>query len=462
MSSSRPDNAASSQCSLAARLLRGAGWALLGKGLTYPIGLVLTMLLARMLSPQELGGYFLATSLIALAVSLVQLGLGRALVKLIATALANNAPTAARQAVKVGVITVTLVAGLAATGLALEPGRVLIGLLDDGDLLYTSLRWIALLALTMALVELSAEILRGFHDLRGTSLIVDQLLQRLVLVVCLVFAWLAGIPLQLDQVLLLSFVAALMAVLIGAKFIYSNLSKIGEGGLRTNTVDILKLGPPFLVIRLNFWLLNVAGIWVLGMFRPPQEVAIFGAANLLATLVLAPQAITNGVSAPIIAELFHKQRFELLQSMVRITAFFAFVPALLLTLLLSLFGDSVLQIIYGDRYTQGIIVLATLAVGRCVAVACGSPSMTLAMTRYQHTVMKIMMLTSVLTLLAYFLVAPQAGAAGVAMVTAISIALQNILMVYIVRKKLSIITFPGITSNALTKFKHEVMNKVGK
>jgi len=460
-----PDDRNSStpqQRPLASRLISGAGWALMGKGLTYPIGLALTMLLARLLSPEELGGYFLATSLIALVVSLVQLGLGRALVKLVATSLANDSPTTARQAVQVGMITVTVVAGLAALGLVLEPGYWLIGLLDGGDFLGRSLRWIALLALSMALVELSAEILRGFHDLRGTSLLVDQLLQRIILATCLVFAWLLGVELRLDQVLLISFLAALVAVLTGARFIYTNLSKIGYGGVRSSIIGIIRLGPPFLVMRLNFWLLNVAGIWVLGMYRPPEEVAVYGAANLLAMLVLAPQAVTNGVSAPIIAELFHKQRSDLLESVVRAAAFFALVPALLLTILLSVYGDSVLQIIYGDRYTQGIIVLAILAVGRCVAVACGAPSITLSMTAYQHTVMRMMMMTSTVTLLAYFLVAPESGSTGVAVVNGLSIALQNIVMVYIVRKKLSIVTFPGISSNSWLRFKHEVKNKVGK
>ena len=72
------------------------------------------------------------------------------------------------------------------------------------------------------------------------------------------------------------------------------------------------------------------------------------------------------------------------------------------------------------------------------------------------------MMTSTVTLLAYFLVAPEAGSTGVAMVTGLSIALQNIVMVIIVRKRLSIVTLPGITSSAWLRFKLEVKNKVGR
>jgi O-antigen/teichoic acid export membrane protein len=417
------------------------------------------MLLARLLSSEEMGGYFLATSLVALAVALVQLGLGRALVKLIAGALANNSPSAARQAVHVGIVTVGVISSLAAVGLTLEPGHLLIGLLDSGDLLYKSLRWIALLTLTMALVELFAEMLRGFHDIRSASLLVDQLLQRLILVACLFVIWLSGIELNLDQVLLLSFVSALFAVLVAAKFIRTNLSKIGYGGSRTEIGKILRLGPPFLVIRLNFWLLNVASVWVLGMFRPMEEVAIYGAANLLASLVLAPQTITNGVSAPIIVELFQKQRTDLLENIIRAAAFFALIPASLLAIVLIIYGDHVLRLIYGGAYAQGFLVLAVLAVGRCVAVACGAPSITLAMTQYQNTVMRVMTVTSVVTLTAYFLLAPRAGSLGVAMVTALSVALQNIGLVYIVRKKLNILTLPGFSPDAWKRFALKIKKK---
>jgi hypothetical protein len=45
----------------------GGAFALLGKLIAYPLGLLLAIVLARLLSPAELGGYLLAVSLVLIA-----------------------------------------------------------------------------------------------------------------------------------------------------------------------------------------------------------------------------------------------------------------------------------------------------------------------------------------------------------------------------------------------------------
>lgn len=434
-----------SQRPLAKRLVSGASWALLSKALTYPAGLVLTMLLARLLTPEAMGGYFLAISIVAFAVAVVQLGMGRALVKLMAKALAEVSHCAVRQVIRVGISSVLFFSLLVALALVAIFGDPLLAMLDGGEYLRLSLPWISLLIVSMALVELFAEILRGFHDLRGTSLLVDQLLQRVFLVTVLLVIWLSGLQLALDEVLQYSFLSATIAAIIGALMIRSNLATIGDSGERIPLINIYKVGPPFLVMRINFWLLNMAGIWVLGMFRSLEEVALYGAANMVSSLVLAPQTIMNGVGAPVIVELFHKQRLDLLQNIVRTAGFFALIPALLLSLLLLFFGETILLWVYGMEYQQAAMIMVILAAGRCIAVFCGVPATTLAMTDHQNTVMKVMTTISVFTLVGYFMVADQAGAPGIALLTAISIAIQNLVMVYLVKKRLGILTLPAFT-----------------
>ena len=430
---------------LARRLISGASWATLSKVLTYPAGLILTVFLARLLSAEAMGGYFLATSLVAGCVALVQLGMGRALVKLIAKALAESMHGVARQVVRVGISTVLIFASVVAFAMVTLLGEPLLSMLEGGEYLRQSLLWICLMMIAMAMVELFTEILRGFHDLRGASLLVDQLLQRLVLVSVLCVFWVSGIQLSLDDVLRYSFYSAAVAVVAGALMIRANISVLGDGSENIPLIDIYKLGPPFLILRINFWLFNMAGIWVLGMYRPLEEVALYGAANIITSLVLASQTIMNGVGAPVIVELFHKQRLGLLENIIRSAGFFALLPALSLTLLLLFLGESVITLIYGSEYQQAANIMVVLAIGRCVAVFCGIPTTTLAMTNHQNLVMKTMLLLSALTLFAYFLLADRAGAFGVAVVTAVSIALQNLIMAFLVKHRLDVVTLPSVS-----------------
>ena len=59
------------------RLLRGGGWAFGGKMLVALTGLLSSALLARLLTPQALGTYFLAYSIVNVGTTLGALGLTR-------------------------------------------------------------------------------------------------------------------------------------------------------------------------------------------------------------------------------------------------------------------------------------------------------------------------------------------------------------------------------------------------
>jgi O-antigen/teichoic acid export membrane protein len=436
---------------LAQRLLHGGSWALLGKGLTYPVGFGLAMVLARLLSPGDLGGYFLAMSVVGLVAALSQLGLSRAMVKLVASALATNRPLAARRALRVGILAVGLAGSVAATLLADGPGLWLTGLLQGGEQLQAALPWIALLAIAFAATEFSAEVLRGFHDLRGASLLADNLLQRLILLSLLTVVWVGTSPPRLDQVLLLALGAALAATAIGAMLIGRKIAALGHHGPSMRVREILRHGPPFLLLRLNFWLLAGAGVWVLGMFRPPEEVAVYGAANYLALLVLAPFTVVNAVLAPLVSELYSQGNMPMLDRVTRGAAAIGLLLTLPVTAALAGFGELVLSIVFGETYTQGRTILMALTLGRCIAIAFGSPAIALTMTDHQRDVLVVASTISLATLAGYVLLAPALGAEGVACVSALSFALQSAVLALVARRRLVIATWPEFSFAAFKR-----------
>ena len=66
------------------RLLSGGAWALGGKILVASTGLISSALLARLLTPQAMGTYFLAYSILTVGTSLAYLGLNGTVVRLVA------------------------------------------------------------------------------------------------------------------------------------------------------------------------------------------------------------------------------------------------------------------------------------------------------------------------------------------------------------------------------------------
>ena len=441
----------SASAAIGRRLLRGGGWALFGRALALPVGLALAMLLARLLPPAELGAYFLATSLVALLVIVAQGGLARPMVKLVAAALATDRPEAARRAVRLAFVVTVLGGAIIGVAVADGPGRLLTGALRDGAVLQPVLWAIGALVLIAALVDLCVESLRGFHDLRSASLLGDTLAQRLLLIIGLMVAWLAARPIGLWDVLAAAVLCAAVVLVAALLLLRRRLAAIGRHGAPWRDRDVLRHGPPFMLVRLNLWLLAGADLWILALFRPPEEVALYGAASRLALLVGIPLTICNAALAPMVAEFHSQGRLDRLEKVVRATATLSALPALALVGLFALFGAEALELVYTSAYAEGYAIVVVLALGQWLHVVFGSCAISLTMTGHQRDVMLAGIATSVGTVLGYAAAAPGYGALGVALVTAASLAAYNLVLAWLARKRLGISTWVTVSPVALRR-----------
>jgi O-antigen/teichoic acid export membrane protein len=431
--------------SLTRRLVHGAGWAFLGRAVALPAGLVLTMVLARILPPADLGTYFLAISLVGFLVIPVQLGMGRAMVRTVALALATDRPRAARHAVRVA-LTVTLIGGgIAWLALVEAPGRWLTSLLASGRDLQAILPLVAPLVLAFALIDLLAEVFRGFHDIRAASVFTDQLIQRLLLASTLALLWFLAVPLQLDAVLGLALGAASAALLLGGLLLARRLGRLADQGHPWTALTIVRQGIPFVLIRLNFWLLTGADVWLLGMFRPSAEVAIYGAASRIALLVGIPLVIINAALAPTIADLHSRGQLARLERVLRTSASVSALPAAAIALLLVVVGEPLLEILLTEAYRDGYPIVLLLAAGQTINVCCGSCTIALTMTGHQRDVVIVSGVTGAVSIAAFALLAPPLGALGVALVAATALALYNATLAVVVRRRLGIATWATLS-----------------
>jgi O-antigen/teichoic acid export membrane protein len=171
------------------KMARGGLIALLGRAITYPVGLILAVILARLLTPQELGGYFLGMSLILFTAILVQFGTGPVMVKFVAAALAAGDHGRARRTLTLGFGWLAVASPIAIATMHSEFGVWLLESLKEASTLRGMTLWIGLLAVAYATISFSCEVLRSFSDLARASLFAEQLLQRLLLLVGLIVAW---------------------------------------------------------------------------------------------------------------------------------------------------------------------------------------------------------------------------------------------------------------------------------
>ena len=133
-------------------------------------GIVTTGLLARMLSEQELGAYFLALSIVSLGAVVGSLGLPKTVVGLVAESMGVGRSGRARRVIRT-------VLGLGVFGaLGIGLAYLLVGDLVSEHLFHSSLLvgvtgllagWIAIAVVQ----EITAEAFRGFHDIRLATLL---------------------------------------------------------------------------------------------------------------------------------------------------------------------------------------------------------------------------------------------------------------------------------------------------
>lgn len=408
------------------RLLKGSGRVFLGMGFGAVLGLVLNGLLARLLSHEALGAYFLMFSLAAFGGQLAILGMDKAVVRGVSAGLGTNQPGQARAATRLaftfGSIGAIVVGAVMVVGL----GGFLARNVYHSEAMAGAIVFGAGWLIAMALQTLVAETFRGYQKFWLATLF-SGLSVDILGVVVFGLLWFGRAHPTLAQAILLTAGVTAASVLAGGFFIVRKVRSLGhEGHLRPR--DMLSVGWPLVITSaFNFTLGTGIDLWVIGAFRSQEEVALYGAAFRLVFFVATPFIIASQVVPPIIAELYAKGRKHDLESSLREVATVAGIPASIVLLAFLFFGASIMGYVYGNFFREGATVLAILSVARLYAVCTGNSGALLMMTGHQKTMMYITMVSAVFGLTSELLVVRPFGIVGVAVATSIAQIIQNTL-----------------------------------
>lgn len=420
------------------RLISGGAWAFSGKLLSALSGLVVNVLLARILAPEEFGAYFLVFSLVSAAAVFAQLGMNQAVVRRIAESMGSGKPERAVQAIK-QVLKYVSIGALAVSGITAVGGGDFIALsVFDSPVIASVSGLMAIWIVIAAFQSILAEIFRGFHNILLATLI-GGLLPSLLLVFFLGGLWEWRHGLDLYRVVLLSVVAGLCGVLVAAELLRRELGQLKAKPWHQG-LEIWSAAWPLLVTNLTLFVLAQVDLWVLGVFRSQEEVAIYGAAARLTALISLPLMIINAVTPPVIAEMYVRGGRKKLEKILRVTATFAGIPAFVAFLIFTIWGGAVMAFVYGEYFSGGATVLILLSIGQLANVWSGSCGMTLMMTGNQTIMMVISVFSGVVVLVGTILAVGPYGMLGVAAVASSAMVMQNGLMLYMAKKKCGIWT----------------------
>jgi O-antigen/teichoic acid export membrane protein len=419
------------------RLSFGGASSFGGKAVAVVATLASNALLARLLSPHELGVYFIASSIVLFGSQLGALGLERVAVRFVAESLGLEEFAVTRRIIslvfKLGVLS-SLCAALLYLGLGQVLGRTVFSSPELAAVTGLIAGWLAL----MALSRLFIETFRGFQEFLVASLL-DGAIPGVLLCTCLGLLWsLDRRASSLSTVVALTIACVLASIIFATWRLYGKTRRLPQQTVQPNKEQFrLSIGS-VLRVALPLWVTNLIvfatleqaypHLWILGAYRQPSEVALYGAAMKLMLIVSMPSIIVSSVLAPLIAEMYAQGRREKLESVLRTTTALVAVPAFLVTLAFALFGGPVLGLIFGSEYRAGALILTLLSVGQLGIVLAGPCVTTLMMTGHQTRMMLVASASAVVAVVVSVKVAGQYGATGVAMVASTGMVLQSVLM----------------------------------
>jgi O-antigen/teichoic acid export membrane protein len=421
------------------RIARGSVWVFAGKVVASSLGLAVNAYLARLLPRGELGVYFVVFSTAMFTSTLAGLGLDRPVVRLVAASLGTGRPARARRTVELVFALGALGSLAAAAVLMLGLGRFLADVIYDSPALAGVIGGLAAWVAALTFQTLVAESFRGFQRY-GLATISDGLLGNVVLFFALLGLWLAGTHVTLDTAVLLSVGATGLGALAMGVLLARRIRRLPSGD-DLNAGRVLSISWPLLITNAALYLVGWGiDLWVVAAFRPPSDVALYGAAAKLVFFIAVPNLILNQVVPPFVAQLHAQGRTRELEYVLRSVATVASVPAFLMLAVFVLGGRPIMELLYGHFFGQGALVLAILCCGRLISVAAGPCTNTLTMTGYQRTIMVITITTGAASVLGGIALVHVFGIAGVAISTSTGQLLQNLLALTYVKRKLGVWT----------------------
>lgn len=428
--------------SLRRRFLSGASWAFSGKIISGSATLLGNALLARLLSPEDLGSYFLAFSIVSVFSLFCLWGLERGLVKMVAAELTAGRPELARSGIVMAFGLVIITSALMILLLASPVGQWILSAGFNSSLLASLSLMMGLWILIKAAQGLISESFRGFHDIRLAT-VFGGLVTAVISTLLYLAVWGYQGRATLDQAIQLTMLAAGISLVSGMFFLFRRVRMLERNGDMPLS-KIVRFGFPLMITSVSLFGVRELHLWLLAAFQPKAEVALYGSALRLVNLLVLPLTVVNAVIPPMVADLYSKNNFTRLQTILQKTATLMSVPAFIAFGLILLFGADILDIVYGEPYRLAFVPFVILAGGQLINILTGSPGILLTMSGNERVVMRSTLMGGAIGVAVTLLGAQAFGAIGASVGFSVGLVLVNIAMCMHSYRRLSIRTYGNI------------------
>lgn len=233
----------------------------------------------------------------------------------------------------------------------------------------------------------------------------------------------------------------IIAVALSINFLLKELKKIGTVKLRCENKKVLDVAYTIILTSVSVLLYTQADIWILGMFTSTETVGIYGVAAKLVLLVYFPMLAFATLIPPLISSIHASGNHDELKKVVSEGTRWILSMALPIILILILEGKVILKYFFGEQFVTGYTVLLILSIGQLIKAGSGLVGVLLQMTGEHKIYMKINIFWGIVNIILNIILVPRFGMFGAAVATAFCLSMIDIVGVFVIYKRLSLLTF---------------------
>jgi len=285
--------------------------------------------------------------------------------------------------------------------------------------------------------DVTGGILRGYKDV-PRALIPESLVSPLFRILVFLLLILRDVsPLSA----IIAFVAGeCMAVIVSIIFLRNKVKLLRPVKKQCDYKKVLDVAYTIIFTSMSVLLYTQADVWILGMFTSTDTVGIYGIASKLVLLVYFPMMAFAVIIPPLISSIHASGNLDELRKMVSQSTRWILSMAMPIILILSLEGEYILKYVYGPQFTAGYVPLLILVTGQLIKSCAGLIGVILQMTGEHKMYMKITIIWGIINIILNIILIPRFGMIGAALSTAVCLSMVDIICIFLIHKKLSVLT----------------------
>lgn len=402
-------------------LAKGAGIVFFGTISGKILILLFTLIIAKFLSPKEVGLYFLGISVVSIATIPALLGLDAGIVRFVALYKGTNDEDKAKGAVLSALLLVIPLSCLITFILFLLSDTIATALFHKPPLSNI----IKLLSLTIPFIAISTILLSTTQALKRMKykVFAKDLIDNVSKTAIALALLLLGIG--INGVVFATLGSIILVAIIS--FYYSNkllpLFTSKKPVLEFRNLLTFALPQSFSnVIVVSVLYVDVL---LLGYFMPAKTVGIYSIAAKVSLVGILVISSFNAIFAPMIADFYNRGQLDILSNLFKTVTKWIFTISFPLFLLFVFLAKPILGT-FGNEYIAGSTALIILCVGQFINAASGPVGLMIVMSGKPSLELISNVLVLVLNIILNLILIPKYAMIGAAVATASSIAAMNI------------------------------------